>query len=77
MMRDSKEVTMHLSNLRKRMTRGTIGVFIAALALATGAFWSVMLTSPPVTVAAQEAFSIESILRNAPRDLLVIEADTF
>jgi hypothetical protein len=76
-MRVSEEVTMHMSNLRRRMTRGTIGAFVAGLALATAAFWSVMLTSPPVTVAAQEAFSIESILRNAPRDLPVIEADTF
>jgi hypothetical protein len=58
-----------------RVARGmrpsrSVGLSFAALALATVAFWAVMLTSPPTTVAeVAPGISIESVHRNAPRDL--------
>ncbi len=60
---------------QSRPGRRTI-LFIAAFGVATAAFWAVMVTSPPVTEA-QESFSVESLNRNAPLDLPVLQADTF
>lgn len=56
-------------------TKRRLGMFGAAFAVATGAFWATMLTTPPTTEAANPGFSISDLQRNAPRDLSMTAAD--
>jgi hypothetical protein len=56
-------------------TKRRVSLFVTALAVATGAFWATMLTSPPVTEAADPGFSILELHRNAPLSLPITEAD--
>jgi hypothetical protein len=56
--------------------RGRLGLFAAAFMLATGAFWTTMLTDPPTTEASGAlAYSIGEVLSKAPRDLPSHHAD--
>lgn len=51
------------------------GMFVAAFALATAAFWTTMLTSPPRTEASiTDKFDIDDALRAAPRDAPIQDA---
>ena len=51
-------------------------MFAAAVGLATGAFWAVILTTPPQTSAAQDAnVPVSEMMRNAPLDLSTLNAD--
>lgn len=54
-------------------------IFVAALIVATGTFWAIMLTDPPKTGAAGQAgavFSVDDIA--IPKDLSTAEpADAF
>ena len=54
-----------------------LGVFAAAFAVATGAFWGTMLTSPPVSEAANPSFFIHELHLKAPLDLPLTQADAF
>ena len=56
-------------------TKRRLSLFAAAFAVATGAFWATMLTSPPVTEAANPGFSLLELHRNAPLSLPLMEAD--
>ena len=57
-------------------TKRRVSLFGAALAVATGAFWAIMLTSPPVTeAAATPGFSIHELHLKAPLSLPITEAD--
>ena len=57
-------------------TRRRLGVFAAAFALATGAFWTTMLTDPPTTEASGGVgYSIGEVLSKAPGDLPSHHAD--
>ena len=50
----------------------------AALAMATAAFWAIMLVSPPQSSAAQTEASgvpVFEMMRHAPADLPALEAD--
>ena len=56
-------------------SRGKLGMFAAAFALATAAFWATMLTSPPTT----EATPISGIMsaeieRSAPKNVPIQDA---
>ena len=62
------KVSLDLSAMTPR-TRRRVTLFAAAFAVATGAFWGTMLTTPPVTVAAGKGFSVLELQRNAPLDL--------
>jgi hypothetical protein len=55
------------------ITKRTLVLFAAACLVATGAFWAVMLTTPPVTSAAQPSGSVPvfEMLRIAPANLPV------
>ena len=51
-------------------------MFVAAVGLATAAFWAVILTSPPQTSAAQEVnMPVFEMMRSAPLDLSRLDAD--
>lgn len=50
-------------------------VFAAALAVATGAFWATMLTSPPRTEASVKHPSVMELQQAAPLDLPLTAAD--
>ena len=52
-----------------------VGVFAAALVVATGAFWATMLTSPPKTEASLKHLSVMELHRAAPLDLPLTAAD--
>ena len=56
-------------------SRGRLGMFAAAFALATAAFWATMLTSPPVTEATTiSGITSAEIERSAPRNVPIREA---
>ena len=56
-------------------TKHRVGLFATAVIVATGAFWATMLTSPPVSEAANQGFSIHELHLKAPLDLPTTEAD--
>ena len=55
--------------------KGRVTAFAAAFAVASGAFWATMLTSPPTTEAANPALSISELQRKAPVDLPTMMSD--
>ena len=57
------------------LARNRIAAFTTASAVATGAFWATMLTSPPTTEAANPALSISELHRKAPVDLPTMVSD--
>ena len=59
------------------ISKRTIVLFAAACMVATGAFWAVMLTTPPVTSAAQPSgIPVFEMMRTAPANLPVVGYDT-
>lgn len=61
-----------------RLPKRRLTLFVAAFALATGAFWVTMLTDPPTTDASGSAnFAIGEVLAKAPRGLPVQQTDAF
>ena len=59
------------------ITKRTIVLFAAACMVATGGFWAVMLTTPPVTSAAQPSgIPVFEMMRIAPANLPVVGYDT-
>jgi hypothetical protein len=54
-------------------TRRGLRLFSAAFAIATGAFWATMLTSPPVTQAGNPPLSIHSLQGAASLDLPMLQ----
>ena len=57
-------------------TKRKVSLFVTAFAVATGAFWATMLTSPSVTEAADPSFSILELHRKAPLNLPITDAYT-
>jgi hypothetical protein len=58
-------------------SKRTLVLFAAACMVATGAFWAVMLTTPPVTSAAQPSrIPVFEMMRIAPANLPVVGYDT-
>ena len=55
------------------ISKRTIVLFATACLVATGAFWAVMLTTPPVTSAAEPSTSLPvfEMMRSAPATLPV------
>lgn len=56
-------------------TRRRVRRFAAAFAIATGAFWATMATSPPVSEAANPGLNIQSLHHLTASDLPISEAD--
>ena len=73
-MAGTPKISFDLSAMTPR-TRRRLTLFATAFALATGAFWGTMLTTPPVTEAASKGFSVLELQRGAPLDLPAGVAD--
>jgi hypothetical protein len=60
------------------ISKRTIVLFAAAFMVATGAFWAVMLTTPPLTSAAEHSSGVPvfDMMRIAPATLPVVGYDT-
>lgn len=56
------------------VSRRTWSTLAIAFALATAAFWAIMLTDPPITEAAT-TFQIDALHRSAPLDLAIASFD--
>ncbi len=59
-----------------RLLSRRTSLFVAALALATGAFWTTMLTSPPVTEAAATVPS-PTVVQALRADLPIADVQTY
>ena len=69
-------VSSSLPSVSPKAKRG-LGIFATAFAVATGAFWGTMLTSPPVSEAAHPGVFIHDLHLRAPLNLPVTQADAF
>ena len=53
-----------------------VRMFVAALSVATGMFWAMMLSAPPVTQAeSSSSFSVLELHRNAAQNLPIFKPD--